>query len=33
MTDLNSLKINTDTEINDLKKARILLKAVIKANP
>ena len=33
MTDLNSLKLNTETEINDLKKARILLKAVIKANP
>jgi pre-mRNA-processing factor 6 len=33
MTDLNSMKLNTETEINDLKKARILLKAVIKANP
>jgi len=33
MTDLNSLKINSETEINDLKKARVLLKAVIKANP
>lgn len=33
MTDLNSMKMNTETEINDLKKARILLKAVIKANP
>ncbi len=27
------MKVNTDTEINDLKKARVLLKAVIKANP
>jgi pre-mRNA-processing factor 6 len=27
------MKLNSDTEINDLKKARILLKAVIKANP
>jgi pre-mRNA-processing factor 6 len=33
MTDLNSLKVNSATEINDLKKARVLLKAVIKANP
>ena len=33
MTDLNSMKISSDTEINDLKKARVLLKAVIKANP
>jgi pre-mRNA-processing factor 6 len=33
MTDLNSMKINSDTEINDLKKARVLLRAVIKANP
>ena len=32
MTDLNSLKVNSATEINDLKKARVLLKAVIKAN-
>lgn len=27
------MKVNTATEINDLKKARVLLKAVIKANP
>jgi len=33
MTDLNSMKINTDTEINDLKKARALLKSVISINP
>lgn len=33
MTDLSSMKISSDTEINDLKKARVLLRAVIKANP
>ena len=33
MTDLNSLKINSETEINDLRKARALLKAVISSNP
>ena len=33
MTDLDSMKISSETEINDLKKARMLLKAVIKANP
>ena len=33
MTDLNSLKVNTDTEISDLKKARTLLKSVILSNP
>lgn len=33
MTDLNSLRLNSDTQLNDLKKARVLLKAVIKANP
>ena len=33
MTDLNGLKINSETEINDLKKARGLLKAVISSNP
>lgn len=33
MTDLNSLKINSNSEINDLKRARMLLRAVIKANP
>ena len=33
MTDLNSLKINTDSEINDIKRARTLLKSVITNNP
>jgi pre-mRNA-processing factor 6 len=33
MTDLNSIKINNDVEINDLKKARALLKSVILSNP
>lgn len=33
ITDLNSLKLNSETQLNDLKKARVLLKAVIKANP
>jgi len=33
MTDLNSMKIQTDTEINDIKKARALLKAAISNNP
>jgi pre-mRNA-processing factor 6 len=33
MTDLNSMKISSETEINDLKKARALLKAVISSNP
>jgi pre-mRNA-processing factor 6 len=33
MTDLNSIKINTQTEISDLKKARALLKSVILSNP
>ena len=33
MTDLNSIKINNETEINDLKKARSLLKSVILSNP
>ena len=28
-----SIKINNDTEINDLKKARALLKSVILSNP
>jgi pre-mRNA-processing factor 6 len=27
------MKLSTATEINDLKKARVLLKALIKANP
>lgn len=30
---MNSIKINNDTEINDLKKARALLKSVILSNP
>jgi pre-mRNA-processing factor 6 len=33
MTDLNSMKISTETEINDVKKARVLLKAIISSNP
>ena len=33
MTDLNSIKVNNDTEISDLKKARQLLKSVILSNP
>ena len=33
MTDLNSIKINTDTQINDIKKARALLKSVILSDP
>jgi len=33
MTDLNSIKINNQTEISDLKKARALLKSVILSNP
>lgn len=33
MTSLNSLVLNTETEINDLKKARALLKSVITNNP
>ena len=33
MTDLNSVKINSNTEISDLKKARALLKSVITSNP
>ena len=33
MTDLNSLKISSETEINDYKKARALLKAIITSNP
>ena len=32
MTDLQSLKINSETEINDYKKARALLKAIITSN-
>jgi pre-mRNA-processing factor 6 len=33
MTDLNSIRIRSDTEIYDLKKARALLKSVILSNP
>ena len=33
LTELASLKVNTETEINDIKKARLLLKSVITHNP
>lgn len=33
MTDLMSIKVNSETEISDLKKARALLKSVIISNP
>ena len=33
MTDLNSIKVNSQTEISDLKKARALLRSVIASNP
>lgn len=33
MTDLNSLTFNSAHEINDIKKARALLKSVITSNP
>lgn len=33
MTDLNSIKITSETEISDLKKARALLKSVILSDP
>ena len=33
MTSLQSLKINSETEINDIKKARALLKAIVSSNP
>ena len=33
MTDLNSVKLNTESEISDLKKARTLLKSVVQSNP
>ena len=33
MTDLNSLNFNSVHEINDIKKARTLLKSVITNNP
>ena len=33
LTGLESLKINNETEISDIKKARLLLKSVLKTNP
>lgn len=33
LTDLNSIVLKTDSEINDIKKARLLLKSVITTNP
>jgi pre-mRNA-processing factor 6 len=33
MTELKSIKINTDTEISDIKKARLLLRSVVQTNP
>lgn len=33
MTDLNSMVHNSETQINDIKKARALLKSVIKSKP
>ncbi|KAK3039574.1 hypothetical protein RJ639_027718 [Escallonia herrerae] len=33
LTDLKSMKINSDAEISDIKKARLLLKSVITTNP
>ena len=33
MTDLMSIRVNSETEISDLKKARALLKSVIISNP
>ena len=33
LTDLNSIKINSATDISDFKKARLLLKSVINTNP
>eukprot|EP00898_Chlorokybus_atmophyticus_P005850 jgi/Chlat1/6266/Chrsp44S05860 len=33
LTDLKSMKINSDAEVSDLKKARLLLKSVIQTNP
>lgn len=33
LTDLKSMKINTDAEIGDIKRARLLLKSVIQSNP
>jgi len=33
ITELDSIKVSSETEINDLRKARVLLKAVISSNP
>lgn len=33
LTDLNSIKVNTEAEIGDIKKARLLLKSVTTTNP
>lgn len=33
LTDLNSMKVSSDAEIGDIKKARLLLKSVINTNP
>eukprot|EP00614_Pseudopedinella_elastica_P016698 CAMPEP_0172649228 /NCGR_PEP_ID=MMETSP1068-20121228/241681_1 /TAXON_ID=35684 /ORGANISM="Pseudopedinella elastica, Strain CCMP716" /LENGTH=985 /DNA_ID=CAMNT_0013463579 /DNA_START=45 /DNA_END=3002 /DNA_ORIENTATION=- len=33
LTDLNSIKINSDAEVGDIKKARLLLKSVTSTNP
>lgn len=33
MTDLSSVAVQSQTEINDLKKARALLKAIVQTNP
>ena len=33
ITDLESMRVSTSAEINDLRKARVLLRAVMRANP
>jgi len=33
LTDLNSIKVNTESEVGDIKKARLLLKSVTTTNP
>ena len=33
LTDLNSMKVSSDAEISDIKKARLLLKSVTTTNP
>jgi pre-mRNA-processing factor 6 len=33
LTDLNSIKVSTEAEIGDIKKARLLLKSVTSTNP